>query len=323
MSTEDEITGLIMRGKTPSEIVAMGYAKSTVYQTYNKMRAASLSAPMRLWDWSINSTFDRPRYLPGDLGYVDLRVRNSGSVDLYLSQVGIQFDWLENSWLSIPIKIHLNSGEEQHLPRLHFTVPSTMSLGDHSFRIGLTTHVWYASGWMNCGTVWADWGTVQIKYPTRNYSVFVSHSVRDMYVVDTLSHLLDVYGITSIVAEREIKAGTPLSEKIAKQIDASDSIVAFLTIDGSNSEWVSQELGYAKKAGKLVIPIAEEGVKVKGFIEGLEYIKFDRNKPYEAFVALNKYVVSAATQKEEQGKQALLALAFLGLLLLLAASSKE
>ena len=40
---------------------------------------------------------------------------------------------------------------------------------------------------------------------------------------------------------------------------------------------MNQELGYAKKAGKRIIPLVEKGVNLPVMLQGLEYKKFDRS----------------------------------------------
>ena len=76
--------------------------------------------------------------------------------------------------------------------------------------------------------------------------------------------------------------------------------MAFLTLGGSHSEWVNQEIGYAVGLGKHRILVVELGVEVKGFEIGNEYIVLDRWNPLEAIATLNTYLSQLKDVKEKQ-----------------------
>ncbi|MFC1786843.1 toll/interleukin-1 receptor domain-containing protein [Halobacteriota archaeon] len=115
------------------------------------------------------------------------------------------------------------------------------------------------------------------------YKVFISHSTKDMDIVHELCISLEFVEIEPYVSEYDPEPGEELSQKIKNNIDDSEYVVALLTDDGIRSQWVNHEIGYADKAGKKIIPIVEEGVKVSGFLKSKEYIRFNRSAPSEAF----------------------------------------
>lgn len=145
------------------------------------------------------------------------------------------------------------------------------------------------------------------------FTVFISHSTKDLNVVNEFAKWLRANNVVVHIAESQIKAGTRLSEKVSKLINQSDCVLAILTIEGVRSKWVNQEIGFAVRGGKLVVPIVEEGVQVKGFLESLEYIPFDRRNPYDAVTRAVEYLRTLAIRKEEQERGRLI---FGGLLLL-------
>jgi hypothetical protein len=150
------------------------------------------------------------------------------------------------------------------------------------------------------------------------FTVFVSHSVKDLQLVYLLKSWLESRGINVYIAEESPEPGKPLPKKIAEAIDRSDVVLALLTSDGARSQWVHQEIGYAIKAGKLVIPVIEEGVEVKGFLTGVEYISFRRDNPWLAIQYIVSYIEKLKTEKEKEEALKTLAMAILFFMLLLA-----
>jgi hypothetical protein len=154
------------------------------------------------------------------------------------------------------------------------------------------------------------------------FTVFISHSTKDISVVHELANWIKSVNINVSVAELDFRAGQPLPDKIAKMIDGSDCVLAVLTLGGMRSEWVNQEIGYAKKAGKTIIPIVEKGVETKGFITNLEYIHFHKDNINDAVIKAANYLQRLALQKTERERQNAFwgGLMLLGLLALLASS---
>lgn len=145
------------------------------------------------------------------------------------------------------------------------------------------------------------------------FTVFLSHSTKDLDVVSELAKWLKANNVVVHVAESHIQAGRRLSDKVSSLIDQSDCVLAILTVEGARSKWVNQEIGFAFHAGKLLVPIVEEGVEIKGFLESLEYIPFDRRNPYDAVTRAVEYLRALAIRKEEQERSKVI---FGGLLLL-------
>lgn len=67
-----------------------------------------------------------------------------------------------------------------------------------------------------------------------------------------------------------------LVEKVKEGLKQSKCIVVLITSNSYKEIWPNQEIGFAIAQGKLVIPIKEESISMmKGFLDGIEYIKFD------------------------------------------------
>ena len=133
------------------------------------------------------------------------------------------------------------------------------------------------------------------------FKVFISHSTSDLGPVFQFKYWLEINGIQTYVAELSPQLGTELPHKIANAIDSSDCLIAIMTKDGDRSAWVNQEVGYAKRAGKLIVPVVEEGVALKGFLSTLEHVPFRKENPELAISKVINYLVKVKANKEQQG----------------------
>lgn len=158
-----------------------------------------------------------------------------------------------------------------------------------------------------------------------SYTVFISHSASDQRLVTTLSNTLSRMGINVYVAEWYLAPGTPVSRKVFEQIDNSNCVVAVLTRNGIRSQWVHQEIGYARKANKPIIPLVEKGVRREQLasLQGIAYIEYSPYTPTDAIIKLSTFIKSQKLKKEEQEETLLVGGALLTLLLLLLLSGEK
>lgn len=156
------------------------------------------------------------------------------------------------------------------------------------------------------------------------YTVFISHSTRDRGLVIALANLLTKFGAEVLVADWYLTPGEPLDKKVFSQIDRADCIVALLTGRGIRSPWVHQEIGYALKTGKSVIPLVEKGTDSKdlGALQGREYIEYDPEQPQEALIEGASYLKSLELKKEEGEGLLLIVGGILAMILLLFGGEK-
>lgn len=76
-------------------------------------------------------------------------------------------------------------------------------------------------------------------------NVFISHSHKDKMVARTLAKKLNQYGIYTWIDEAEIKIGDSLIEKIRDGLDKVDYLIALISANSVESEWVKKELDIA------------------------------------------------------------------------------
>jgi hypothetical protein len=128
------------------------------------------------------------------------------------------------------------------------------------------------------------------------YKLFVSHSSLDTTLVE-LVRSLKLPGIELYFAEDDPRYGDPLPAKIEHEIDTSDALVVFLTKHGAESASVNQEVGYARKAHKRIIAVVEDGTKVGVLIQGVEIIRFSKDRIEDAIKLFVHYVMPKAKEK--------------------------
>ena len=163
---------------------------------------------------------------------------------------------------------------------------------------------------------------VGFRHKCVGFKVFISHSVEDQWIVYELSKLLKLNGVDAVVAEWIFAPSYPIPDKVARLIDESDCVLVLLTRNGVRSEWVHSEVGYAWGAGKPIILVVEEGVEIKGPLEGRECIPFSRDNPQDAVNRAVHYLKTLAVRKEEEERNKLIfacLLLFFGLAALLTA----
>ena len=149
--------------------------------------------------------------------------------------------------------------------------------------------------------------------------VFLSHSERDLGVVQFIAQTLQSFGISVYLAEYDPRPGERLSDKLVAAIRECDCFLVVLTPQSQVSPIVQQEIGIAIGAGKRVIALVQRMLEPRalGLLQGVEYIEFD---PYYPGNALEKLIHSLqeAAQSKDANRIAASAVAGLALLMILA-----
>jgi nucleoside 2-deoxyribosyltransferase len=151
------------------------------------------------------------------------------------------------------------------------------------------------------------------------YKVFISHSTWDRGLVISLANLLSKFGVEVCVAEWYLIPEEPLGQKVFHQIEHADCVVVLLTRNGLRSNRVQQEIGYALKTGKRVIPLVEKGTSPRDVaaLQMKDPIEYDPSHPEQALLKTSGYVKSLKLRKAEQEKILLVVGSILAFLLLL------
>ncbi|MBP7791516.1 MAG: toll/interleukin-1 receptor domain-containing protein [Candidatus Goldbacteria bacterium] len=147
------------------------------------------------------------------------------------------------------------------------------------------------------------------------YKAFLSHSTRDDLIVTAFANSLRQAGIEVYVSTQNLYPGQNIEGNIFPNIDFSDCVVVLLTRNGLHSNYVQQEIGYAIKAKKLIIPIVEQGTDNQALaaIQRINYIPYNPYNPADSLYKVIDYLSSLKKDKEgkEQGAIVLLGISAL------------
>lgn len=134
--------------------------------------------------------------------------------------------------------------------------------------------------------------------------LFLSHSNQDSRWVEAVRTQLENVGITVYLAELDPQPGQPLDRKLQQQIDSSSALIALLTETSAVSPIVREEIGYALRAGKLVVPLVDPVVAkspaLLGMLNGREYIPFDIDEPEQGLVLLTNWAQNAVMLEQQE-----------------------
>mgnify|MGYP002855395844 CR=1 FL=1 len=92
--------------------------------------------------------------------------------------------------------------------------------------------------------------------------VFISYSHRDRELCKQLSEILESKTEVHVWYDKELMAGEAFRKKIVEAIRNSDYFVVLLSGDSILSEWVLDEVEYAKKLHKRILPVYTEETKL-------------------------------------------------------------
>lgn len=114
--------------------------------------------------------------------------------------------------------------------------------------------------------------------------IFVSHSLKDVDLLNAIQDNLGLHGFDLLIAEHTLDFNKSISEKIKGLIHQCDVGLIMLTENGLNSSFVSEEIGYLEAKGKPIIRIIQKGLgnQYSGFKYGTDYIELDPDDPNKA-----------------------------------------
>lgn len=109
--------------------------------------------------------------------------------------------------------------------------------------------------------------------------VFVSYSRRDKELVDRIVRLMFRAAIHVWIDRENIRAGKTWRVQIVEAIDTCDVFILLLSSNSAASDNVRREIDLAHDAGRIVIPVMLERVKIPADIRyqlaGLQFINFE------------------------------------------------
>jgi hypothetical protein len=153
-----------------------------------------------------------------------------------------------------------------------------------------------------------------------SFSVFISYSTRDLANATVLRDWVAAAGAQPFLAEYSLAPGRPLAADILATIKSCDLFLFLWSRGARDSEWVPQEIGVARGAGKPILPVVlEPGLELPGFVKDLKYLDVYRD-PTASIQWLYRHL---AAQVKEKDTNAVVVVGVIGAVLLLLAAREE
>jgi hypothetical protein len=129
--------------------------------------------------------------------------------------------------------------------------------------------------------------------------LFLSHATTDAQLVAEIRRQLASLGVNVYTAEHDVRAGHNVHDKIDLAIRRCHVMVVLLTKAGNGSRYVHQEIGFAKRARKMIVPVVTPEVARAGLgmLEGIEYIVVNEADPTVALHMLSARIDQVARDK--------------------------
>lgn len=150
--------------------------------------------------------------------------------------------------------------------------------------------------------------------PPNSLNVFISYSVDDTALVNVIAAHLQPHAHARYWAQDK-EPGQEVWPTIYGWIDQADMVVVVLTGKTlARAISVGNEVGYARKAGKHIVPLVGPDVPkgALGCLEGTTYLELNYNDAYSTLNELKTVVGKVSKKKAENAK----ILAVLGLVVL-------
>jgi hypothetical protein len=133
--------------------------------------------------------------------------------------------------------------------------------------------------------------------------IFISYSTYDIEIVNRIKNELNQTEYEIFIAEYSTLPGEELSESIQYAIRNCDVFVVLWSKNSERSNWVPQEIGFAKGLDAFIIPVLiDKNIQPPGFISGTKYV--DLTKDIEQNLQTLKEMMMRLSIKKSQ-KQAL------------------
>lgn len=127
------------------------------------------------------------------------------------------------------------------------------------------------------------------------FEVFLSHAQEDFQLVYRVWGILYRLNIAAYMHELYPNYRQDIPTGIRDVLRNCVMCITFLTRYGINSQWVQQELGVAYAFNRIIVPVVEDGVEYKGFVQMIRQIPYQVINPnemiYQVIHAVRHHVI--------------------------------
>lgn len=127
------------------------------------------------------------------------------------------------------------------------------------------------------------------------FQVFLSHAQEDYGLVYRVWNILFRLKVEAYMHELYPDYYQDIPTGIRAVLRNCVMCITFLTRHGINSQWVQQELGTAYAFDRIIVPVVEDGVEYKGFVQMIRHIPYQVINPnemiYQVIHAVRTHVI--------------------------------
>lgn len=317
LAVEDRIVEALGAGRTPSELIAEGFKKSTVYKVAQRLRATAVSVPSPQWSTIITPDPASLWLLPGQTQVLHVSISNHGPWPWLVTRMGVAPAWLhaENQWTTWNDQFLLQPGQSHKCSPVVLSIPPDLTLGEHELTVGCYGQRIDPSTSTTTSPVleWSQPLILRVQHRPRGKPIVISTSDDDVGLARRLARSLENVGIASVVARDEVPT------RLRGAIETGLLVVALCTAIPSVDTNVATDVGIADAVKRRTVILSREGAAIGHWENRTRMVSLDNLQPIAD--AVGKAVADA--QREAGQTTAIVAMALLGALSLFFAASGE
>jgi len=131
------------------------------------------------------------------------------------------------------------------------------------------------------------------------FKVFLAHSSKNMDMVFSLVDMLRSAKVDVYVAELNPEPGEYIDAKIKRNLQQSNALLALLTKEGVNSDWVWREIRHAIENDIMVIPLIEKGIEIPPILKDIDCLIFERENYMAAYQTIDERIIKLNKRKQK------------------------
>lgn len=202
-------------------------------------------------NWIIRWNFNKASYVPGELAQVSFWLENTNSNYLFVSELGIEFDFGSYKFESVSGMVPL--GPNMFLGNVSLSLPKNV-VGIKIFRLKYRMSEYVNNNWVDLGFSTTDMQYFISVFPAPFYRVFVSRGlqIEDRAIGDPIVELIrewSLYPVTVGVERQVSEKQVPVAVK--EEIKRAEAVIAIATprsLDALTGVWRTLEWAHAETA---------------------------------------------------------------------------
>ncbi|MCK4364920.1 MAG: hypothetical protein KAW45_02605 [Thermoplasmatales archaeon] len=241
--------------------------------------------------WEIRWNFSLGTYQPGNTGLISFYLENFGNTPLFLSEVGIQFDWMGEKYYQKKVSDNLGNiippNSTRFISNVSFDIPQAIT-GQRFYTI--IYHIYEKIPNTN---IWNDLGNRESNekyfinvFPSPFYNAFITRSIRpeDRIIGDEIVKIIKEWGFNANTVDfPERISDEQLRNAIRDEIKKSDCLIAIASpryVDALSGVWrtfpyLHSELGIAFGQDYPLLILSDNRVALDGLPANLRENVFE------------------------------------------------